>query len=97
MTMSDNFFTLRHLNGEEEFDWSKALSAARVNRNPIGVSDLLKYKCPTCDGYIPNNKTPGAYPGALSRVDNETEICSECGTREALLGVEQTLDNRKEK
>ena len=79
--MSDNFFTLRHLNGEEEFDWNKVL--------------LKKYECPTCDGYIPNNKTPGAYPGALSRVDNETEVCSECGTREALLGFEQSLANRK--
>lgn len=40
--------------------------------------------CPLCDGYIPNNATPGAYPGALSRRDNTTEICSECGTLEAL-------------
>jgi len=39
--------------------------------------------CPDCGGYIPNNDTPGAYPGALSRRDNETEICSECGQREA--------------
>lgn len=39
--------------------------------------------CPACGGYIPNNDTPGAYPGALSRRDNETEICSECGQREA--------------
>jgi hypothetical protein len=40
--------------------------------------------CPKCEGYIPNNVTPGAYPGALSRVDNKTEICSECGILEAL-------------
>ena len=42
------------------------------------------YDCPTCDGKIPNNETPGAYPGALSRRDNVTEICSACGTREAM-------------
>jgi len=42
--------------------------------------------CPTCGGYIPNNHTPGAYPGALSRKDNQTEICSACGTAEALAG-----------
>jgi hypothetical protein len=42
--------------------------------------------CPTCGGYIPNNYTPGAYPGALSRKDNQTEICSACGTAEALAG-----------
>jgi hypothetical protein len=41
--------------------------------------------CPSCDGFIPNNETPGAYMGAISRKDNKTEICSACGTREALL------------
>ncbi len=40
--------------------------------------------CPICKGYIPNNLTPGAYPGAISRIDNETEICSECGQNEAI-------------
>lgn len=41
--------------------------------------------CPRCNSsQIPNNETPGAYPGALSRVDNKTEICSSCGTDEAL-------------
>jgi len=40
--------------------------------------------CPRCGGWVPNNDTPGAFPGALSRVDNKTEICSECGTEEAL-------------
>jgi hypothetical protein len=40
--------------------------------------------CPKCQGFIPNNEMPGAYPGALSRRDNETEICSACGVQEAL-------------
>lgn len=40
--------------------------------------------CPRCGGAIPNASTPGAYPGALSRRDNATEICSDCGMREAL-------------
>lgn len=40
--------------------------------------------CPKCSGYIPNNETPGAYSGAISRRDNITEICSACGTQEAL-------------
>tara|TARA_R110001599_G_scaffold29011_7_gene99714 strand:+ start:2918 stop:6484 length:3567 start_codon:yes stop_codon:yes gene_type:complete len=43
--------------------------------------------CPICYNYIPNNQTPGAYPGALARYDNETEICSECGSAEALAGM----------
>lgn len=41
------------------------------------------YKCPTCDGYIPSNEHIGAYPGAISRRDNKTEICSACGVKEA--------------
>jgi hypothetical protein len=40
--------------------------------------------CPRCNGLIPNNQNPGAYPGALSRADNKTEICSACGEDEAL-------------
>lgn len=47
--------------------------------------------CPQCAGFIPSNENPGAYPGAISRRDNKTEICSGCGTREAMedfLGLE---------
>ena len=40
--------------------------------------------CPRCSGPIPNLEHWGEYPGALSRVDNATEICSRCGTEEAL-------------
>ena len=40
--------------------------------------------CPRCEGFIPNNEWPGANPGALSRLDNKTEICSACGTDEAM-------------
>ena len=41
--------------------------------------------CPRCNSnQIPNNIAPGAYPGAISRVDNKTEICSDCGLNEAL-------------
>ena len=41
-------------------------------------------KCPRCGGGIPNDAQEGEYPGALSRRDNKTYICSECGTLEAL-------------
>jgi len=47
--------------------------------------------CPKCLGYIPNNETPGAYPGALSRTDNKTEICSECGFLEAIDHFQQSV------
>jgi len=40
--------------------------------------------CPRCFGFIPNNEKPGAYMGAISRRDNKTEICSACGTAEAM-------------
>jgi hypothetical protein len=40
--------------------------------------------CPRCGHYIPNDETPGLYPGALSREDGKTEICSACGREEGL-------------
>ena len=41
--------------------------------------------CPRCQtDWIPNNNQPGAYPGAISRADNKTEICSACGADEAI-------------
>jgi hypothetical protein len=43
--------------------------------------------CPRCRGFIPSNLTPGFYPGAISRVDNKTEICSDCGREEAFNGL----------
>ena len=46
---------------------------------PAGVKN-----CPRCGHYIPSDENPGAYPGALSRTDNKTEVCSPCGQAEAL-------------
>lgn len=40
--------------------------------------------CPRCGGGVPNDLMRGAYVGALSRTDDLTEICSDCGTMEAL-------------
>jgi len=40
--------------------------------------------CPRCTHFIPNDENPGAYQGAISRVDNSTEICSSCGLDEAM-------------
>jgi ribosomal protein L37E len=47
-------------------------------------SNVNKFVCPRCGGGIPNEYERGAYPGAMSRWDNETEICSACGQDEAL-------------
>lgn len=43
--------------------------------------------CPRCQHFIPDDVTPGAYPGAISRVDNKTEICSSCGLDEAIENI----------
>ncbi len=40
--------------------------------------------CPICSEPIPNRKHAGKYCGAISRKDNVTEICSACGTAEAM-------------
>lgn len=41
--------------------------------------------CPRCnENFIPSNENPGKYPGAISRADDKTEICSMCGTEEAV-------------
>ena len=48
------------------------------------MNDTTITICPRCEGFIPNNNVPGVYPGMLSRTDNETEICLDCGLEEAV-------------
>ena len=43
--------------------------------------------CPRCGGDVPSTEHKGLYPGALSRWDNTTEICSQCGQDEALIDL----------
>lgn len=56
---------------------------------------MKKPKCPICNGPIPNALHEGQYSGALSRVDNETEICSECGVMEAMQDLQKFADARR--
>lgn len=42
-------------------------------------------KCPKCGGFVPSTVDVGRYVGALSRWDNKTIVCSDCGQREAFL------------
>lgn len=76
-------FPESHLSASEMLEKQEA-----KRRHPTSLfqaSDgLLKPMCPRCEGFIPNNMTPGRYPGAISRVNNKTEICSDCGREEAL-------------
>lgn len=48
-------------------------------------------KCPKCGKRYAKGK------GALSRRDNKTEICSDCGFREAIEDVERTFAIKKNK
>jgi hypothetical protein len=68
--------------GLEESDKENAMT---TEDNTYTKTHMKFVQCPRCEGFIPNNETPGAYPGAISRIDNKTEICSECGTIEAML------------
>jgi len=45
---------------------------------------MNKHLCPICEGPIPNAEHEGKYPGAMSRWDNVSEICSMCGSAEAM-------------
>jgi len=45
------------------------------------------YSCPRCSEPRPSALNVGRDPGALSRWDNSTYICSECGNEEAMLGL----------
>jgi hypothetical protein len=49
------------------------------------MSNQIK-DCPICGSPIPNREHAGQYSGAISRMDNKTEICSDCGVQEALNG-----------
>jgi hypothetical protein len=57
------------------------------NNSTTDCPRCSKFVCPRCLGYIPNNTQPGAYPGAISRIDNDTEVCSDCGVEEAIVAL----------
>lgn len=50
---------------------------AILERGPV-IFPIRPDLCPKCGGPMPD------YPGAISRRDNATEICSDCGAREAM-------------
>lgn len=50
--------------------------------------------CPRCGGGVPNEEMRGQYPGALSRTDNVTEVCSNCGTMEAMAQIGGVLESQ---
>lgn len=54
----------------------------------ITENSVKETKCPIC------NKPLGKYP-AISREDNKTKICSNCGTLEALAAFKESLKDDK--
>jgi hypothetical protein len=58
------------------------IAQARWAARPMGNDD--GHTCPRCKGGIPSDTFRGQYPGALSRLDNSTYICSSCGMNEAM-------------
>lgn len=68
--------------GTMSLAWHQAQMIDRV------LEGLDRPKCPRCGGGIPNNEHEGEYIGAISRWDNKTEICSDCGLREAMIQFE---------
>jgi len=52
------------------------------------------HTCPRCLGAVPREGQRGAYPGALSRTDNVTEVCSNCGTMEAISQIGGVLQSQ---
>lgn len=56
--------------------------------NVVYGVDIVRRICPMCGGIM------SEYP-ALSRRDNKTEICSDCGTREALADIGVDIDDQE--
>ena len=52
---------------------------------------MKEHDCPLCFRGIPNDERRGEYIGALSRYDNETYVCSQCGSLEGMfeMGLNQ--------
>lgn len=56
--------------------------------NVIYGEDVVRKICPLCGG--PLSRHP-----ALSRMDNKTLICSDCGTREALATIGMDIEDQE--
>ena len=56
----------------------------RMGYGPSGATWEESLTCPRCGHGIPSDEHRGQYPGALSRLDNQTYVCSDCGTKEAM-------------
>lgn len=69
----------------DELNATMARLVGTVKTAKANLDEIIEHAttCPRCLGGVPNNTMRGKYPGALSRTDNETYICSDCGVLEA--------------
>ena len=79
------------------FEYSVALENMpdESESKPSADDEQDDCSCPRCGGDVPNTAYKGQYPGAVSRVDNETEVCSRCGVEEAMLEIKGRLNGMK--
>lgn len=73
----------------DEYKVEKITYDALVNEVELLLSDIPYDECPICGNSI------GKYP-AISRKDNKTRICSNCGTNEALTAFNNYFKESKE-
>lgn len=72
--------------GTAQCEIENELEFERIFKHWQSLAILHRWNtCPKCGGFIPSDMHVGRYVGALSRWDNKTEVCSDCGSREAML------------
>jgi hypothetical protein len=83
-----NFVNSGALDGHPFFDGNGDGLSAKLEHEEA-VDDCTDGDCPICMNWIPTNDKKGEYSGAMSRFnrdrDEPTEICSACGTAEAMM------------
>ena len=75
----------------DQFLFKVAFRVAERKAQLNGFKIYGDHTCLRCGGAVPSFKNVGEYPGSLSRVDNKTEICAECGTNEAVESMRGNL------
>ena len=85
--IGDFIFKVRKDHVDFTFEPIKTVEPIEVKIKITENSDKSKV-CPIC------NKKIGKYP-AISRKDNKTEICSNCGTLEAIAAFEESVKDEK--
>jgi hypothetical protein len=66
---------------------AREMERRRLQGDPATLIQAGDNICPRCGGGIPTDMHKGQYQGARSHTDNRTEICSGCGTDEAMENI----------